>query len=210
MGLSQLIYGPVSDRFGRRPVLSGGLALFSLAGLLSAMTTSFGMLLAARFVQGIGAGAPRVITVSLARDTYPGHQLGRVMSLAMMIFMAVPIIAPSIGQGILLVAPWRWTIGTVVLGGALVLLWTILRRKESLPPDRRRSLSPAAVVDAYRNILSAREAVSYTVALGCALRPSGERAVSRPSGSSRQLPTPSALNCRVLYKIPAFAVELLV
>lgn len=166
MGLSQLIYGPVSDRFGRRPVLIGGLALFSLAGLLSAMTASFAMLLAARFVQGIGAGAPRVIAVSLARDIYSGRQLGRVMSLAMMIFMAVPIIAPSIGQGILLVAPWRWTFGTLVVGGALVLLWTTLRLKESLPPDRRRPLSPTAVVDAYRNILSVREAVSYTMALG--------------------------------------------
>ena len=166
MGVSQLFYGPLSDRFGRRPVLIGGLVLFSLAGLLSAMTVSFGMMLAARFVQGLGAGAPRVIAVSLARDTYAGRQLGRVMSLAMMIFMAVPILAPSIGQLILLAAPWRWTFGALFVGGALVLLWSVLRLQESLPPQRRRPLSPSAVVGGYRITLGSRQPVSYMVALG--------------------------------------------
>ena len=169
MGVSQLFYGPLSDCFGRRPVLIGGLLLFSLAGLLSAMTTGFGLLLTARFVQGLGAGAPRVIAVSLARDTYAGRELGRVMSLVMMTFMAVPIIAPSIGQLILWVAPWRWTFGALVVGGVLVLLWSILRLQESLPLERRRSLSPSAVVGGYRMTLGSRAAVSYMVALGLVL-----------------------------------------
>ena len=166
MGLSQLFYGPLSDRYGRRPVLIGGLVLFSLAGLLAAMTTDFGMLLAARFIQGLGGGAPRVIAVSLARDTYNGRQLGRVMSLAMMIFMAVPILAPTVGQLILLVAPWRWTFGALFVGGALVLLWSLLRLQESLPLQRRRPLSPSAVVAGYRITLGSRQPVSYMVALG--------------------------------------------
>jgi DHA1 family bicyclomycin/chloramphenicol resistance-like MFS transporter len=169
MGLSQLIYGPLSDRFGRRPVLIAGLALFSLAGLLSALTQSFNMLLAARFVQGLGAGAPRVIAVSLARDTYSGPQLGRVMSLAMMMFMAVPILAPSIGQLILLVAPWRWAFGALVLGGGGMLVWTLLRLRESLPAHRRRSISPAAVFDSFRITLTTRIAMGYMVALGLVL-----------------------------------------
>jgi DHA1 family bicyclomycin/chloramphenicol resistance-like MFS transporter len=169
MGLSQLFYGPLSDRFGRRPVLIGGLVLFSMAGLLSAMTASFGTLVAARFVQGLGAGAPRVIAVSLARDTYAGRELGRVMSLAMMIFMAVPILAPSIGQLILAVAPWRWTFGALVVGGVLVLLWSVLRLRESLPPERRRPLSPSAIVGGYRMTLGTRATVSYMAALGLVL-----------------------------------------
>lgn len=169
MGVSQLFYGPLSDRVGRRPVLIGGLLLFALAGLLSAMTASFEMLLAARFVQGLGAGAPRVIALALARDTHAGRQLGRVMSLAMMIFMAVPVLAPSVGQLILLVAPWRWTFGALVAGGALVLLWSVARLDESLPSDRRRPLSPVAILAGYRMTLGSREALSYMVALGLVL-----------------------------------------
>lgn len=169
MGLSQLFYGPLSDRFGRRPVLIGGLVLFSIAGLLSALTQSFAMLLAARFVQGLGAGAPRVIAVSLARDTYSGRQMGRVMSLAMMVFMAVPILAPSIGQLILLVAPWRWAFGALVLGGGAVLAWTLLRLQESLPLERRRSIAPAAVFDGFRITVTTRVAMGYMLALGMVL-----------------------------------------
>jgi DHA1 family bicyclomycin/chloramphenicol resistance-like MFS transporter len=169
MGVSQLFYGPLSDRFGRRPVLIGGLALFSVAGLLSALTPSFGLLLGARLVQGLGAGAPRVIAISLARDTYSGRQLGRVLSLAMMTFMAVPVLAPSVGQLILLVAPWRWAFGALVLAGAGMLTWTLLRLQESLPDHRRRSISPAAVLDGFRITLRTRIAMSYMVALGLVL-----------------------------------------
>lgn len=169
MGVSQLFYGPLSDRYGRRPVLIGGLVLFAIAGLLSSMTDSFGTLLAARLLQGAGAGAPRVVAVSLARDRYSGAQMGRVMSLAMMVFMAVPILAPSLGQLILLVAPWRWAFGALVVAGAAVLLWTLLRLEESLPPDRRRAISPAAIVGAYRITLGSRMATGYMLALGLVL-----------------------------------------
>lgn len=166
MGLSQLFYGPLSDRFGRRPVLIGGLALLSLAGILSAFTQSFSTLLAARFLQGVGAGAPRVVAFSLARDTYSGPQLGRVLSLAVMLFMAVPILAPSLGQLILLVAPWRWVFGALVLGGSGMLAWTLLRLQETLPVNRRRSISPAAVLESFLITMTTRTAVGYTLALG--------------------------------------------
>jgi DHA1 family bicyclomycin/chloramphenicol resistance-like MFS transporter len=166
MGLSQLFYGPLSDRFGRRPVLIGGLTLFSLAGLLSAFTQGFSMLLMARFVQGVGAGAPRVVAFSLARDSYSGPQLGRVLSLAVMLFMAAPILAPSLGQLILLVAPWRWVFGALVLGGGILLVWALLRLEETLPVDRRRSISPRAVLESFRIVITTRAAVGYTLALG--------------------------------------------
>lgn len=166
MGTSQLIYGPLSDRYGRRPVLIGGLLLFALAGLLSAMTDSFGTLLAARLLQGFGAGSPRVVAVSLARDNYSGAQMGKVMSLAMMVFMVVPILAPSLGQLILLVAPWRWTFGALVVAGCAVLTWTLLRLEESLPVERRRSISPRAIFEGYRITLSTRVTLGYMTAMG--------------------------------------------
>jgi len=166
MGTSQLLYGPLSDRFGRRPVLIGGLLVFVVAGLLSAVTNSFGTLLAARLLQGVGAGAPRVIAVSLARDTYSGAQMGRVMSLAMMVFMAVPILAPSLGQLILLVLPWRWTFGALVVASGAVLAWTLLRMQESLPPERRRAISVGAILEGYRITAASRSAVGYMAAMG--------------------------------------------
>jgi DHA1 family bicyclomycin/chloramphenicol resistance-like MFS transporter len=147
-------------------VLIGGLMVFALAGLLSALTTSFSTLLAARLLQGIGAGAPRVVAVSLARDTYSGAQMGRVMSLAMMVFMAVPILAPSVGQLIMLVAPWRWAFGALVLAGTGVLAWTLLRLQESLPEARRQPISPRAVLAAFRTTVTTRVAAGYMLALG--------------------------------------------
>ncbi|MGE3772596.1 MAG: multidrug effflux MFS transporter [Gammaproteobacteria bacterium] len=166
MGVSQLFYGPLSDRYGRRPVLLGGLGLFAAAGLLSAMSTSFDTLLFARFAQGLGAGAPRVIASSLARDRYADRQLGRVMSLAMTVFMAVPILAPSIGQLILAFAPWRWTFGALVVGGLVMLLWSLWRLEETLPTSMRRPLSVPAVIRAYGTTFGTRAAFSYMLALG--------------------------------------------
>lgn len=166
MGVSQLFYGPLSDRYGRRPVLIGGLVLFAVAGVLSTLATSFSTLLAARLLQGIGAGAPRVVAISLARDKYSGAQMGRVMSLAMMVFMAVPILAPSLGQVILLVAPWRWVFAALVIAGAAVLAWTLLRLQESLLREHRRPISARSILSAYRDTLGSRIAAGYMLALG--------------------------------------------
>ncbi len=166
MGVSQIFYGPLSDSYGRRPVLILGLSLFSVAGLLAAMTSDFSLLLIARFVQGLGGGAPRVIAISLARDRYTGAKLGRVMSLTMMAFMLAPILAPSLGQLILLVASWRWTFGALVLGGGLVAVWASINLGESLAATQRRALSLSSVLSAYRMIFSGAATVKYILACG--------------------------------------------
>jgi DHA1 family bicyclomycin/chloramphenicol resistance-like MFS transporter len=164
-GLSQIFYGPLSDRFGRRPVLLVGLVVFAAAGVLSVLTHSFGTLLGARLIQGVGAGATRVVAVSLVRDTYSGAQMGRVMSLAMAVFMIVPIIAPSMGQAILLVAPWRWVFGALVAAGAGLLLWTLLRLEETLPVECQRSIAPRAILGAVRTIITTRLSAGYMLAM---------------------------------------------
>ena len=118
LGASQFLYGPLSDSFGRKPVLTFGLLLFAAASLFSAASTTFEMMILSRFIQGFGAGAPRVVAMALVRDRFVGVEMGRVMSMAMMVFMIVPILAPSIGQGILLIAPWRWMFLTLLLAGS--------------------------------------------------------------------------------------------
>ncbi|MBK7074208.1 MAG: multidrug effflux MFS transporter [Myxococcales bacterium] len=165
MGASQLVYGALADRIGRRPTLLLGLGIYGVAGLASAVAPSFGALLIARVAQGLGAGSPRVVAVSIARDRYRGSEMAQVMSLVTMVFMVVPVLAPSIGQGILWVASWRWIFGVLAVAGALVAAWAGLRLAETLPPEHRRSLSPRAVARGLREVLTTRATAVPMVAM---------------------------------------------
>jgi DHA1 family bicyclomycin/chloramphenicol resistance-like MFS transporter len=165
-GLAQLIYGTLSDHFGRRPVLLFGLVIYVIGCLGAAMAGNFPLLLAMRGVQGIGAGATRVIAVSVIRDTFGGRRMASVMSLAMMVFMAVPIIAPSVGQAILMVAGWRSILLAIALFGLAVTLWCFLRLPETLHPEDRRPLRIVPIVEAFRIVLGNRAALGYAIATG--------------------------------------------
>src|SRR5437868_11656661 len=106
-GVGQFVMGPLSDRFGRRPVLLGGMTVYCIASLLAIAAPSFETLLLARALQGLGTSATRVIATSIVRDCYAGRRMASVMSLTMMIFIAVPVVSPSFGQAVLLVTQWR-------------------------------------------------------------------------------------------------------
>ena len=106
-GVGQFVMGPLSDRFGRRPVLLGGMALYCIASLLAVAAPSFETLLLARALQGLGTSATRVIATAIVRDCYAGRRMASVVSLAMMVFIAVPVVAPSFGQAVLLLTQWR-------------------------------------------------------------------------------------------------------
>lgn len=156
MGGSQLVHGPLADRIGRKPTLLVGLTIYGVAALASAVAPSFGALVAARVVQGLGAGAPRVVAVSIARDRYRGSEMARVMSLVMMVFMVVPVLAPSVGQAVLWVASWRWIFGVLTVAGAVVAVWAGLRLTETLAPEHRRSLSPRTIARGLREVVTTR------------------------------------------------------
>lgn len=163
-GGAQLIYGPFSDRFGRKPVLFFGLGLYFVAALAAAFAPTFGILLAFRAMQGIGAAATRVIAITVVRDSYGGRRMASVMSLVMMIFMAIPVIAPNIGQIIMLFGSWR-EISLVVAGFSLaVLIWSALRLPETLHPEDRRQLTVERTANAFKIVLSNRVAFGYTAA----------------------------------------------
>ena len=105
-GAAQIFFGPLSDRFGRRGPLLSGLVIYVLSAIACAFAPSFGVLLALRFVQGLGAAATRVIAVSLVRDTFGGRAMAEVMSLVFMVFMIIPIVAPGVGQAAMALAGW--------------------------------------------------------------------------------------------------------
>ena len=164
-GAAQIIYGTLSDRFGRKPVLLFGLALYVIASMVAAFAGSFAVMMAARATQGIGAAASRVLAISIVRDCYTGRQMARVMSLAFIVFLAVPILAPSIGQLIMLVAPWRAIFGLLTLFGAAVIAWTVLRLPETLHPQDRVPISFAGINHAFMAVIRSRVTIGYMFAM---------------------------------------------
>jgi DHA1 family bicyclomycin/chloramphenicol resistance-like MFS transporter len=164
LGWGQLFWGLISDRFGRRPILIGGLGLYVLAALLCGLAGSFPTLLAWRFVHGLAA-ASVVVARSVIRDLYSGRQMARVMSLTFMVFLTVPILAPSLGQLILMVAPWRYIFIVCGVFAALVCTWAVLRLPETLHPEYRLTLNVSHVAGAVRLVLGNRTSLCYTFAM---------------------------------------------
>lgn len=167
-GVSQIVYGPLADRFGRKPVLLAGLAIFVVFSIAAAFATSFSMLILARVLQGVGSAATRVLTVSIVRDSYSGRKMARVMSLSFIVFLTIPIIAPSLGQAILFIAPWPWIFGVLAIFGSAVALWASLKLPETLHEEDRTPIRVSSIVRAFKLALTTRMAVGYMTAMGIA------------------------------------------
>lgn len=163
-GVAQLVYGPLADAYGRRSVLIWALGIFILGSLLCIFAPNFELFLLARALQGVGAAATRVIATAVVRDLVQGRRMAQVMSMAMTVFMIVPIVAPSIGQLVLFVAPWRWIFGALLIYALGVLAWTLLRLPETLRPENQTAFQPRRIADAYLSVLRERQTVGYMLA----------------------------------------------
>ncbi|WP_277378310.1 multidrug effflux MFS transporter [Brucella melitensis] len=160
-GVSQLFYGPLSDRFGRRLPLFGGLAIYVVAALGSAFVTDFTTLIILRVLQGLGAAATRVIAVSVVRDKFSGRQMAEVMSLVMMVFMILPVVAPATGQLIMLFGEWHLIFMFMAIMPLVVGLWAFLRLPETLPVSHRRPLTMKSTLGGFVIVLTNRVALFY-------------------------------------------------
>ena len=163
-GVGQFVMGPLSDRFGRRPVLLGGMTVYFVASVLAISAPSFETLLLARTLQGLGTSATRVIATSIVRDCYAGRRMASVMSLAMMVFIAVPVVAPSLGEAVMLLTQWRGIFVVLTLYGVLTLIWSALRMPETLP--EQKSLAVRDVLGAFRQTVTNRQTIGYALAAG--------------------------------------------
>ena len=171
LGLGQILYGPLSDRTGRKPAIYAGLAVFMAGCLVSIFASTFEMMLAGRVLQGIGVAGPRIVVMALIRDLYEGPRMARLMSFAMAVFILVPAVAPALGQGILWLSGWRAIFATFFAIAVVAFAWLALRQPETLPAARRRPFSPRAVGRAVREILGIRAALGYTLATGFVFSP---------------------------------------
>ena len=163
----QLIWGPIADRFGRQPAMMASVALYVIGALASALAPSMALLLTARAIWGIGAAGPAMLRATIARDLYEGDQMARMMSLVMAIFMAGPILAPLLGEVLLIVGTWRWVFVFCALAGGVQLLWS-KRFGETLDPADVQPLTLTTTAKAFRRVLTTRETVAYTLALSFA------------------------------------------
>lgn len=160
-GLAQLVYGPLTDRFGRRPPLFVGFAIYVGAAFLSVFAPNFATLLALRFIQGLGAAAQRVVATSVVRDRFSGRDMAEVMSLAFMVFMALPVVAPGVGQLILIVGGWHDIFLFMAALAGAIGLWAWFRLPETLPEANRRPLTLRSIGEGFRLVVTNRVAFFY-------------------------------------------------
>ena len=218
LGIGQLIYGPLTDRFGRRRILIAGLAGYVLCNLLAGLAGDFTLLLVARFVAGLAIAASRVVTIALIRDCFSGRAMARVTSLAFMVFMAAPIVAPGLGQAILLIGSWR-LIFEMIGGAALVTLaWFAWRMPETLRVADRVPLSLATTLAGWRQTAGDRCSLGYTLAAGLAqgaifgylgsIQPIMDHVFHRPqwlggvfAASAATMAVANLLNARIVLRI---------
>lgn len=163
IALGSLVPGAVSDRFGRKPVLLASLLLYVVLTAGCALVTEFNTMLAMRTIAGMACAALSVVPAAVIRDRFDGDRMARLQSLIAVIFLTVPMLAPSIGQAILLLAGWRWIFGFMALMGAGVLAWVWLRLPESLDPANRQPINPRAIATNMSATLTNRGALGYVL-----------------------------------------------
>lgn len=162
-GVGQLFFGPLADRYGRKPVLVVSIGGFVALSVLAALAQSFTLLIVARLLQGGFGAATRVLVTSIVRDCYSGRRMARVMSVASMLFFAVPILAPALGTLVLQFGDWRASFWTLAALGGFILVWTSVRLPETLAPGSRRRISIANLREAYAATLGNRFSLGYAL-----------------------------------------------
>ena len=161
-GVGHLFYGPIADAVGRKPALAGGLLLYAAAALTAALAPSLGVLYGARFVWGLAAAGPRVLTQAIVRDRFAGTAMARVMTLIQTVFFIAPIVAPVLGKALVVIGSWRWVMAFGVVASMVAVAWSV-RLDETLDPAHRRSLLLRPVLEGFRSVVSNRISLGYTL-----------------------------------------------
>lgn len=162
LAVAQLVWGPLADRFGRKPVLYAGSAVYLVGAIGSALAPTFELLLLSRFVWGLGAAGSRVVAVAIIRDRFEGTAMAKAMSQIMAVFMLVPILAPSIGTAIIALFPWQGVFWFCAIWVVFIVIWS-LRMRESLNPADRRPLRIGSTLQGYAEVARTRVTAGYSI-----------------------------------------------
>lgn len=163
LAAAQLFYGPMADRFGRKPVLYFGIVVSMLGAVGSALAPTFGLLLASRFLWGVGAAGARVVATAIIRDRFVGPAMAKAMSQIMAVFILVPVVAPSVGSGLIAIFPWQSVFWFCVLWSLIIGVWS-LRLRETLKPEHVQPLSIKSSWRSYRQVAKTPITFGYTIA----------------------------------------------
>lgn len=166
LGFGQLIFGPLSDSFGRKPMVYIGFLIFVLASIICMLTDNFEVMIFGRILQGVGLSSPRTIAVAMVRDTYSGDFMAKVLSIIVVFFILVPVVAPTFGQLILNFSDWKMIFTVNLLLGVLVVLWFWWRQAETLVKSDRIKFTFRIFVDGTKEFLKYRDAVAFTLVSG--------------------------------------------
>ena len=166
LGTGPLLFGPVSDSIGRKPVVYMGFGLFIFASLLCVYSQSLELMITGRILQGVSLSAPRTISIAMIRDKYNGDYMARVMSFVTVIFILVPIIAPTLGKWILDFYGWEAIFHIQVVFGILVAIWFWRRQPETLIPRKRTSFRGSVFISGYKELFNYKQTMLFTLIWG--------------------------------------------
>lgn len=166
IGFGQLVFGPLSDSFGRKPIVYAGFTLFIIASTICLTTKSFEMMIFGRVLQGIGLASPRTMSISMVRDSYHGDYMAKILSIVVMVFILVPVIAPSLGQLLLNFYDWKAIFYANLGFGSLVMIWFWLRQEETLPKAKRIKLTSHLFWDGVKEFFKYKDAIAFTLISG--------------------------------------------
>lgn len=166
LGFGQLIFGPISDSLGRKPVIYMGFAVFVIASFICVTATSIEVMVVGRILQGIGLSAPRTISIAMVRDSFSGDYMAKIMSFIVVIFILVPVVAPAIGKIILDAYGWKAIFNSQLIVGFLIMVWLWRRQPETLLIEKRTKFRFSLFIDGAKEFLKFRQAIIFTLISG--------------------------------------------
>lgn len=166
LGFGQLIFGPLSDSFGRKPIVFIGFIVFIIASIICVTTKNFEVMIIGRVLQGIGLSSPRSLALSMIRDSYSGDYMAKIISIVVMFFILIPVVAPTLGQFLMTFFNWESIFYFNLVFGVLIMIWFWKRQPETLPKERRIKFSSHLFIDGTKEFFKYKKAVAFTFVSG--------------------------------------------